>query len=119
MQMALGVAEQRGTPEQLTYLKKIDNELQHVAKLVEEVLAFSKAATLRERETAEAFDLLELIDQLIEREAPETSIQLSVAWTRVHTFRSALDRALGNFFCAMRFVTPKTSAFMPAVRVML
>ncbi|MCB1237074.1 MAG: HAMP domain-containing histidine kinase, partial [Verrucomicrobiae bacterium] len=41
MQMALGVIEQRGTPEQATYLGKLDTELQHMAKLVEEVLAFS------------------------------------------------------------------------------
>jgi two-component system sensor histidine kinase CpxA len=96
MQMALGVVEQRGTPEQATYLRKIDNELQHMAKLVEEVLAFSKAATLRDREAAETFDLRELIDQVIEREAPETSLQLSVDEITIHTFRSALDRALGN-----------------------
>ncbi|GEP41376.1 sensor histidine kinase [Brevifollis gellanilyticus] len=96
MQMALGVVEQRGTPEQATYLKKIDNELQHMAKLVEEVLAFSKAATLRDREAAETFDLRELIDQVIEREAPETVIQLNVNEMKLHTFRSALDRALGN-----------------------
>lgn len=35
MQMALGVVEQRGTPEQASYLKKLDAELQHMAKLVE------------------------------------------------------------------------------------
>lgn len=96
MQMALGVVEQRGTPEQATYLRKIDNELQHMAKLVEEVLAFSKAATLCDREAAETFDLRELINQVIEREAPEASLQLSVDEITIHTFRSALDRALGN-----------------------
>jgi two-component system sensor histidine kinase CpxA len=35
MQMALGVVEQRSTPDQATYLKKLDNELQHMARLVE------------------------------------------------------------------------------------
>ena len=39
MQMALGVVEQRSTPDQSTYLQKLDRELQHMAKLVEEVLA--------------------------------------------------------------------------------
>jgi len=96
MQMALGVVEQRGTPEQATYLKKLDNELQHMAKLVEEVLAFSKAATLREREAAETFGLRELMDQVIAREAPETAVALHVDDMRLRTFRSALDRALGN-----------------------
>lgn len=96
MQMALGVVEQRSTPEQASYLKKLDNELQHMAKLVEEVLAFTKAETLPERETAETFDLRELIDQVITREAPECEIQLKVEDLKLHTLRSALDRALGN-----------------------
>ncbi len=96
MQMALGVVEQRSTPGQAVYLQKIDAELQHMAKLVEEVLAFSKAATLPERETAEAFDLRELVEQVIAREAPEVAIQLHVDEIRLHTLRSALDRALGN-----------------------
>lgn len=96
MQMALGVVEQRSTPDQAAYLKKLDNELQHMAKLVEEVLAFTKAETLPERETAETFDLRELIDQVITREAPECEIQLKVEDLKLHTLRSALDRALGN-----------------------
>jgi two-component system sensor histidine kinase CpxA len=96
MQMALGVVEQRSTPDQATYLKKLDNELQHMARLVEEVLAFSKAATLPERETAETFDLRELIDQVIAREAPECGIHAKVEDLKLHTLRSALDRALGN-----------------------
>lgn len=66
------------------------------AKLVGEVLAFSKAATLPERETAETFDLRELIVQVIAREAPESEIQLQVEDMKLHTLRSALDRALGN-----------------------
>jgi two-component system sensor histidine kinase CpxA len=56
MQMALGVVEQRGTPEQASYLKNLDAELQHMAKLVEEVLAFSKAETLPEHEEPEDID---------------------------------------------------------------
>jgi two-component system sensor histidine kinase CpxA len=96
MQMALGVVEQRSTPEQATYLQKLDRELQHMAKLVEEVLAFSKAETLPDRETSETFDLRELIDQVFAREAPECEIHAKVEDLKLHTLRSALDRALGN-----------------------
>ncbi len=97
MQMALGVVEQRSTPEQASYLKKLDAELQHMAKLVEEVLAFSKAETLPERETAEAINLHELIVAVIAREAPEADIQLAVSTDlHVHSLRDALDRAIGN-----------------------
>lgn len=96
MQMALGVIEQRGTPEQAGYLQKLDAELQHMAKLVEEVLAFSKAETLPDHETPTAFDLRELIDQIIARESPDTEIMREVGDVKLHTLRDALDRALGN-----------------------
>lgn len=97
MQMALGVVEQRSTPEQAGYLKKLDAELQHMARLVEEVLAFSKAETLPERETAEDIDLHDLIVAIIAREAPEAHAQLEVPKElQVHSLRDALDRAIGN-----------------------
>ena len=97
MQMALGVVEQRGTPEQAGYLQKLDAELQHMARLVEEVLAFSKAETMPERETAENINLHELIVAVIAREAPEADTQLAVpAELQVHSLRDALDRAIGN-----------------------
>jgi len=97
MQMALGVVEQRSTPEQAGYLKKLDAELQHMARLVEEVLAFSKAETLPERETAEDIDLHDLIVAVIAREAPEAEIHLDVSTDlQVHSLRDALDRAIGN-----------------------
>lgn len=97
MQMALGVVEQRSTPEQAGYLQKLDAELQHMAKLVEEVLAFSKAETLPERETAEDINLHDLIVAVIAREAPEADIQLAVSTDlQVHSLRDALDRAIGN-----------------------
>ena len=97
MQMALGVVEQRSTPEQDGYLKKLDAELQHMARLVEEVLAFSKAETLPERETAQDIHLHELIVAVIAREAPDADIQLHVSTNlHLHSLRDALDRAIGN-----------------------
>lgn len=96
MQMALGVVEQRGTPEQAGYLKRIDSELQHMARLVEEVLAFSKAQTLPEAEEPVTFRLREIIGQIIAREAPDLSIECHIDNLELHTLRSAVDRALGN-----------------------
>lgn len=96
MQMALGVVEQRSTPEQATYLQKLDRELQHMAKLVEEVLAFSKAETIPDRETPEDIDLRDLLQNILAREAPENGVKLEIADIQLHSLRNALDRAIGN-----------------------
>ena len=96
MQMALGVVEQRSTPEQATYLQKLDRELQHMAKLVEEVLAFTKAETIPDRETPENIDLRELIQSVLAREAPENDIKLDIADVKIRSLHNALDRAIGN-----------------------
>lgn len=96
MQMALGVVEQRGTPDQAPYLKKLDAELQHMAKLVEEVLAFSKADTLPEQETPVTFSLDELVREVVAREAPDAPVRIDLEDLQLCTLRSALDRALGN-----------------------
>jgi two-component system sensor histidine kinase CpxA len=96
MQMALGVVEQRSTPDQATYLQNLDRELQHMAKLVEEVLAFTKAETIPDRETPEDIDLRQLIQNVLAREAPENDIQLEIGEVKLHSLRNALDRAIGN-----------------------
>ena len=96
MQMALGVVEQRSTPDQATYLQKLDRELQHMAKLVEEVLAFTKAETIPDRETPEDIDLRQLLQNILSREAPENGIQFKIGDVKFHSLRNALDRAIGN-----------------------
>jgi len=97
MQMALGIVEQQATPEQGTYMKKLDAELQHMAKLVEEVLAFSKAETLPDHAQPEDIDVAELVRSVVDREAAGFEIQIEVpAGLRIQTLREALDRALGN-----------------------
>ncbi len=96
MQMALGVVEQRSTPDQSTYLQKLDRELQHMAKLVEEVLAFSKAETIPDRETPEDIDVRELLQNILAREAPDNGIKLEIGDIKLHSLRNALDRGIGN-----------------------
>lgn len=97
MQMALGIIEQRGTPEQATYLKKVDAELQHMAKLVEEVMTFSKAETIPEREAPEMFALMPLVQGIIARDGNGSEFTLKIPDSlTLHTLREALERALGN-----------------------
>ncbi len=97
MQMALGVIEQRSTPGQAGYLKKVDAELQHMAKLVEEVMTFSKAETLPERETPETFNLNALVKSIIDRDGNGSDFRIDIPESlTLHTLHDALDRALGN-----------------------
>jgi two-component system sensor histidine kinase CpxA len=96
MQMALGVVEQRATPEQAGYLEKLDRELQHMARLVEEVMVFSKAETLGEREALETFSLRHLVEQGVLREAAEVELRVKVEEVEIRALREAVDRALGN-----------------------
>jgi two-component system sensor histidine kinase CpxA len=67
-----------------------------MAKLVEEVLAFTKAETLPERESPKDIDLRELLQNILAREAPENGIKLEIGDIRLHSLRNALDRGIGN-----------------------
>ncbi len=111
MQMALGIIEQRSTADQASYLQKVDHELQHMAKLVEEVLAFSKAETIPDREAAEQIDLRALLADVVAREAPDAGIAIDLHGANdenivLMSIRSALDRAIGNIVRnAVRYAT--------------
>ena len=97
MQRALGIVEQRSTPEQTGYIQKLDGELQHMARLVEEVLSFTKAAALPSLAAPEDFLLADLVEKIIAREAADVRMKLEIpADLRIHTIREALDRALSN-----------------------
>jgi two-component system sensor histidine kinase CpxA len=67
-----------------------------MAKLVEEVLAFTKAETIPDRETPEDIDLRALIQNVLAREAPEAAVQVTLGDIKLHSLRNALDRAIGN-----------------------
>ena len=97
MQRALGVVEQRAVPEQAGYLEKLDRELQHMARLVEEVLSFTKASALPALVAPEEFALADLVAGIIAREAADVRVEVHIAADlRLRTIREALDRALSN-----------------------
>jgi two-component system sensor histidine kinase CpxA len=97
MQRALGVVEQRAVPEQAGYLAKLDGELQHMARLVEEVLSFSKAANLPTLAAPEEIALADLVANVVAREAADARVEVYIPpELRIHTIREALDRALSN-----------------------
>ena len=97
MQRALGVVEQRAVPEQAGYIEKLDRELQHMARLVEEVLSFTKASALPALVAPEEFALADLVAEIIAREAADAHVEVRIpADLRLTTIREALDRALSN-----------------------
>ena len=68
-----------------------------MARLVEEVLSFSKAATLPERIAPEEFALADLVTEVLTRDAADARVEVHIpADLRLHTIREALDRALAN-----------------------
>ena len=101
MQRALGIVEQRATPEQAGYIAKLDGELQHMARhmarLVAEVLSFSKAEALPGHAAPEKFAVADLVAEIVDREAADARVEVSIpAGLSLHTIREALDRALSN-----------------------
>ncbi|MGB8169853.1 MAG: HAMP domain-containing sensor histidine kinase [Chthoniobacteraceae bacterium] len=108
MQRALGVVEQRSMPEQAGYLEKIDRELQHMARLVEEILSFTKAATPPALDAPEDFSCGELVAEVVAREAADARVEVHVPATlRIHAIREAVERALSNVLRnAVRYAGP-------------
>jgi len=97
MQMAMGVIEQRVTRDQAIYFKKIDAELQHMAKLVEEILAFARAGAILDLLQPEDVRLDEMLRLLVQREGEGADIRIFCdAAFVVHVPREALERAISN-----------------------
>jgi two-component system sensor histidine kinase CpxA len=67
-----------------------------MAKLVEEVLSFTKAAHLAEQSEPEDIDLPALISNVVAREASDVEVNVSVPDLHMHTLHEALDRSISN-----------------------
>ena len=97
MQRALGIVQQRVGTELADYVVKLDRELQHMARLVEEVLSFTKAGNVPAMAAAEHICVEELVRDVVDREAAEVEVRIEIpSGLRVHAIREALDRALAN-----------------------
>jgi two-component system sensor histidine kinase CpxA len=97
MQRALGIVQQRVGTELADYVVKLDRELQHMARLVEEVLSFTKAGNVPAMAAAEDICVEELVRDVVDREAAEVEVRIEIPpGLRVHAIREALDRALAN-----------------------
>lgn len=97
MQRALGIVQQRVGTELADYVVKLDRELQHMARLVEEVLSFTKAGNVQAMAVAEDICVEDLVRDVVDREASDVEVHVEVPVDlQVHAIREALDRALSN-----------------------
>jgi two-component system sensor histidine kinase CpxA len=96
MQRALALVEQRATDDQKAYLHKLDRELQHMARLVEEVLSFSRAEAAPQA-LPEPVHLKSLASEIASSEGPEAQIEIAIPDTlTLCILRDPLERALAN-----------------------
>lgn len=100
MEMALGVLDQRASPEQREYLQDVRDEVRHMSGLVNELLMFSKAGLKPKEASFEDVALEPLVQEVIAREDPggdAVQVQVQVpADLTVRTDRERISRALGN-----------------------
>ncbi len=107
MQMALGVLEQRATPQQKPRVDDVREELEHMADMVNELLSFSKASLQPESIKLERVRLGPLISEVAARETGGREAEVRYeesAGLIVMADKKLLGRALGNLLRnAMRY----------------
>jgi two-component system, OmpR family, sensor histidine kinase CpxA len=80
MQMALGILEQRADEKQESYVRDVQEEIQHMSGLVNELLSFSKASLASVPIALQPVELRSCVEKAIRREQnEEVTIQNQVA----------------------------------------
>jgi two-component system sensor histidine kinase CpxA len=98
MQMALGIIEQRATPEQAEFVRSANEKAEQMAALVGELLSFSKASYGASAVQLRTVNVREIAEAAIAREGTEgSSIHLDIpAEWNVSADPELLLRALSN-----------------------
>ena len=76
IQLAIGILEQRAAPKQQEYISDLQEEVQHMAGLVNELLAFSKSQMNAAGKGLERVNVYETVKRVLQREMPEASMGL-------------------------------------------
>jgi two-component system sensor histidine kinase CpxA len=71
IQLAIGILEQRAAPKQQEYISDLQEEVQHMAGLVNELLAFSKSQMNASGKDLERVNVSEMVKRVLQREMPE------------------------------------------------
>lgn len=97
LQLALGILEERAAPAQQGYVADAQEEVQLMAQLVSELLAFAKAGLKTSDLKLVCVPLLPLVRQVCAREAAACDVQIDIAETAaVLAQPPLLSRALAN-----------------------
>ncbi len=98
MQMALGVLEQRATPDQAPYIRSAAEKAEQISALVGELLSFSKASFGASALRLEPVQLLRVVNKAVEAEKTDSSvIRVDVPeHLRVAADSELLTRAIAN-----------------------
>lgn len=97
IRMGLGVLEQRLEGADLERLQSVEEEVAELARLVDELLAFSKASLAKGQLSSESVDVLQLCQEVSERES--LGVECLVAGPEelcIESNPELLKRALGN-----------------------
>jgi len=97
MQVSVEILEQRADPALRPAIHDVREEVEHMARLVEELLAFTRAGLQARPAVLVPVELLPLVGRVLAREAAADAVQVVIPETMaVLADASLLDRALGN-----------------------
>lgn len=96
-QVALAILEEKSGPAEQALIADIKEEAEHMSALINELLAFSKAAVSGRENRLEKVDLNEIIDKICQKFHQECELKLSLPPNaNCLGDELLLDRALGN-----------------------
>jgi two-component system, OmpR family, sensor histidine kinase CpxA len=97
MQVSVEILEQRADPALRPAIHDVREEVEHMARLVEELLAFTRAGLQARPAVLASVELAPLVARVLAREAAHDAVRVQLAdGVRVQADANLLDRALGN-----------------------
>ena len=97
MQVSVEILEQRAAPALRPAIQDVREEVEHMARLVEELLAFTRAGLQARPAVLVAVALSPLVARVLAREAADDAVRVTIPdGLAVLADASLLDRAVGN-----------------------
>jgi len=97
MQVSVEILEQRADPSLRPAIHDVREEVEHMARLVEELLAFTRAGLQARPAMLASVELAPLVARVLAREAADDAVRVEISETLVvRGDPGLLDRAVGN-----------------------